>query len=279
MYPMNQTDFLVAAGRFARNGLVVEFRGKVSANSFFDCPFWSDFADEDEKLFIGGAVGFAFATIRNIKTRQNYGVYIKAISMFHMIVQGYPWNAERGIIGKKYRAALNRLIEAEIAQKIVLGESSMVPDYVLFLWHNLVAQVKHCEICWFLMIENELNIGFPALSYKPLTPLFCNENMTAPDFGVFTTLLPNMETMSVYMDPEFKKSISLTPLTVSNLLDSLSTHSKIEKIDIVNATCDITEFVTLNKEQFEAIGWSLSRKMFKHRLYGECESNLCIERM
>ena len=112
---------------------MVEFIGKGSALSFFDCPFWSDFADEDEKLFIGGLQLITFGSIRNIKTRRNYGVYVKAISMFHMMTQGWTWTKRRGVIEEKHIRAMDRLIEAEIAQKAVKGESSVVPDYVLFL--------------------------------------------------------------------------------------------------------------------------------------------------
>ena len=261
---------------------MIEFAGKLGANSFFDCVFWSDFADEDEKLFIGGLQVFFFKTIRNIKTKQNYKVYVKAIAMFHAMIQGFLWNEENGAIQKKHCFAMRRLIEAEIAQKAVKGESSVIPDYVLFLWHNLVVQVKHCEIVWRNMIVDKLNAGFPAYGFKPLVPLFSNEDMTAPDFGVFTKLFPNLETMCVYWSRRFSESVALTPLLVSNLLESVQTHSKIRKIDIVNPKDDIMDFVTDNKKQFEEIGWTLSKKTFQsveHSNYGKCESNLCIEKM
>ena len=137
---------MVAAGRFAQNGLVVEFTGKAGSNSFFDCPFFSDFADEDEKLFIGGLQPFYFGTVRSIKKRQNYKIYIRAISMFHRMIQGYAWNKQLGAIQIKHCSALGRLISEEFAQKALKAESSLVPDYVLFLWHNLVSQIKNCEL-------------------------------------------------------------------------------------------------------------------------------------
>ena len=277
---MNATDFLVAAGRFARNGLVVEFTGKTGAMAFFDCPFWSDFADEDEKLFVGGLQNFMFGAVRNIRTRQNYGVYIKAISIFQWMIIAYPWQKTTGVIQEKHCAAMSRLIEAEIAQKAVKGESSVVPDYVLFLWHNLVVQVKQCEMVWKYMTEEEFSIRkVPCFGYKLFAALLCNEDMTAPDFGAFTKLLPNLETVSIYRSGNFRRSIALTPLLVSNLLESLQTHSKMKKIDIVNPKGDIMGFVAENKEQFEGIGWTLSKKVFEHFHYGKCEANLCIERV
>lgn len=94
------------------------------SNRYFNCPFWSDFADEDEKLFIGGLQDFIFETIRNIKTKQNYRVYVQVISMFHNMIRGFPWNLELGAIQKKHCSALNRLIEAEIAKES--GEGGIV---------------------------------------------------------------------------------------------------------------------------------------------------------
>ena len=99
--------------------------------------------------------------------------------------------------------------------------------------------------------------------------------------NTFTKLLPNLETMSIYWNHIFKESIALTSLLVSNLLESVQTHSKIKKIDIVNPKGDISEFVMENKEQFECIGWTLSKRTFRsslHQRYGEFKSNLCIER-
>lgn len=74
-------------------------------------------------------------------------------------------------------------------------------------------------------------------------------------------------------------SIALSSSVVSNLLESVQTHSKMRKIDIVNPTCDIMEFVAENNEKFEGIGWTLSIQPFEDYHYGACETNLCIERM
>ena len=78
---------MVAVGTFGRDGLVVEIQGRGGVNSFFDCPYWSDFTDEDEKLFIGGLQEFGFGTIRNIQTKMNYAVFVQAMAMFNTASQ------------------------------------------------------------------------------------------------------------------------------------------------------------------------------------------------
>merc|ERR1719419_471302 len=169
--------------------------------------------------------------------------------MFDYMIKGYPWEEGDGAIKKKHCSALGRLIREEIAQKAVKGESSEVPDYVLNLWHNLVVQVEHIEVDWDCMnLDAFEDGGYQNYGYKSFAPLFCNEAVTAPDFAAFTKLLPNVGTLSVYDDANFRKSIALGPSVVTNLLESLRTHSTIKKIDIVNPRCDVMEFVAEHKE-------------------------------
>ena len=133
------------------------------------------------------------------------------------------------------------------------------------------------------MTEDELNVGFPAYSYKPLAQLFSNEDITAPDFGAFTNLLPNVETMSIYWDWDCTESIVLNPLVMCNLLESVQFHSKMKKIDIVNPKCDVMEIAEQNKERFEAVGWTLKKQSrfqsIAHPQVKKGVPTLCIERM
>ena len=273
----------MAATRFARNGLVAEFLAGGS-NKFFRCPFWSDFADESENLFIGGFMSFTFGSIRNIKTQQNYEVYVQAISMFQWFIHGSPWITTITSIKKKHCFAINQLIEEEIAQKVVNGESSLVPDYILCLWHNLLVNVKHIELHWNLMDFEAFTSKRQNFKcgYKSYSAWCCNDDTTAPDFGAILQLLPNLEMLRIFGGNGFEKSVTLEPETVSNLAKSLQTHSAVYQIDIANPKLNIRQFVSENQGQFEQIGWSISQKPFSFSNRNNksvCKANLCIERI
>ena len=279
----NLTDFTVAATRFARDGLVAEFLAGGS-KKFFNCPFWSDFADEDEKLFLGGLIDFTFGSIRNIKTQQNYGVYVQAISMFQLMIRGSTWNSTITSITKTHCFAINQLIKEEIAQKVVKGESSLIPDYILCLWHNLLVNIEHIELNWNLMDFEQFasKRRLHKCGYKSFGSWFCNEDMTAPAFGAILQLLPNLEVMSVYQDVGFAKSFAMKPEIISNLLECLKMHCSVRQIDIVNPKVEIKHFVARNKEQFKEIGWRISKKTFRCAFRPQphvCKSNLLIERI
>ena len=119
-----------------------------SSNFYFDCRYWSDYVEEDEKLFIGGLHDFHFGTIRNMTTtpKENYRVYIQTLTMFHYMIEGWPW--KDGKIKKKNNEALKLLIKEEIAGKAVKSLPSVVPRYVLQLWHHFLIKIKAVEIEW-----------------------------------------------------------------------------------------------------------------------------------
>lgn len=49
---MSTTVELPVAIRFARDGLVVDIKN-MGAIPMFDCQFWSDYTEENERFFIG----------------------------------------------------------------------------------------------------------------------------------------------------------------------------------------------------------------------------------
>ena len=50
---MSTTVDLAVAVRFARDGLVIDIRNTRAAIPMFDCQFWSDYTEENERFFIG----------------------------------------------------------------------------------------------------------------------------------------------------------------------------------------------------------------------------------
>eukprot|EP01084_Bolivina_argentea_P028915 53707_1 len=66
------TDFTIAWSIFGSNGIVLSIKKTKSAASFINANGWSSFANEDERLFVGGKQPISFQTIRNIPKRENF---------------------------------------------------------------------------------------------------------------------------------------------------------------------------------------------------------------
>merc|ERR1712013_514661 len=215
------TDRFVAIGTFGRNGVVVEIQGLLSSNAFFDCPFWSDFTDEDEKLFIGGLQEFTFRTIRDIPNKKNYAVFVQAMAMFQKSIDSAGWNAKHCKITPKHHSALKLLTEEETAGKVINGEESTVPQYILRLWHHMLAQISTVEIYWYVFTEDDLLHGM--LGYKRLCPLFCNDDVGALDFTAFVKMMPNLKSISLFHKDYgvYAPSISLNAATIANVMETL----------------------------------------------------------
>ena len=79
------------------SGLILEIEQShaLQCPYYFNCTLLSAYSYEDERLFIGGA-GYGryrsgdlrFRSIRIIKNKKNYFWYIRALSLFNMVVTG-----------------------------------------------------------------------------------------------------------------------------------------------------------------------------------------------
>ena len=170
---------------------------KGADSIYFDCTPWSDFVDEDEKLFIGGLAHFTFNTIRNMRTTPvgNYQLYIQAMTIFHYMIDAWPWMTNGGepIITKKHARALQRLVQKEKEKKYENPLQSVVPSYVLLLWHHFLQQITYLELCWDYFTKNAVKGP-----YSHLSPIFRNEDESELFIEKFVSILPNIESVHVF---------------------------------------------------------------------------------
>eukprot|EP01084_Bolivina_argentea_P203250 347175_1 len=139
--PVSTTaDFAIAANTFGAKGLVIDIP-KDAIAFYFNCRYFSDFTSEDERLLIGGLSEIKFDTIRNMQPtpKQNYKVYVTALTIFHKMINGFVWEEK---VKSRYRKVLKKLIKEEISGKVVKALPSNVPTYILHLWHHFLSTIK-----------------------------------------------------------------------------------------------------------------------------------------
>merc|ERR1712130_196095 len=88
--PMSTTVDLAVAVRFARDGLVIDIRNTRAAIPMFDCQFWSDYTQENERFFIGSLQQLEFESIRHMLSGDVYDVFARVIGMMNLMIQGHP---------------------------------------------------------------------------------------------------------------------------------------------------------------------------------------------
>lgn len=87
------TEFEVAHGTFAkRDGMVIDIINDKAATPLFNCRFWSDFTDENERFFIGSLIHFDFVTIHHISVQKDYAVFIRPMNILANMIMGFPFN-------------------------------------------------------------------------------------------------------------------------------------------------------------------------------------------
>eukprot|EP01084_Bolivina_argentea_P170933 296172_1 len=277
-------DICVAVDIFGRDGIVVTFQNN-SAQRYFDCRCWSDFVNEDEKLFVGGLTTFTFRTIRNMKTLENYNPYVNAIAVFHKMIQSQFWSSNP--ITRKDFKSLDLLIKAETINKKE-DSLSLVPEYVLNLWHHFLLQIKQIEIDWGWLTETcrtHPTKKIKGYGYRLIAPLFCTGNFSSLNFTIFVNIFPNLNTIhfKFMRNKRYEKCVSLNETFISNILETIKmiNNSKslsvtFKSINIAEPWDSINKFNNENQELFNQQGWRLMKKNYKHN---KCKNSLTIEKL
>ena len=246
---------------------------------YFDCTPWSDFVDEDEKLFIGGLSFFDFLTIRNMSTTptQNYKLYIQAMGIFHYIIEGWGWNSYQ--IRKGHAKSLELLINEEIDGKWAMSSdsNSVVPRYVLLLWHHFLGTITELEINWRFFEERKW-------WYSHLVPVLTNENQSELNLDKLVRILPNIRSIHIYSGHPHKPLFPLDLSLKNKLLSAIEYINEMNGvcsvIAVVNPIGDLDEFIEDNNADFQENGWDLVKKPFAsvfHPVYRTHPNTLCVQ--
>ena len=283
------TDFQIAHGTFAKTeGLVVDIWNRKLGVYLFDCSFFSDYTDENERFFIGGLQQFSFISIHHMKRKENYESWIKPICILVEMFAGFPFEMSR--VKTIDLEALSLLILNSISASTT-SEIYQIPVYISKLFINFVNNVQQIEINIFLMNKHLEYAKQGFFCYKLLKPLFflANQNTNSETIN-YSKLLQifkrKLKTIMVYNIKAFKKfnqSIYLDDLFLHEILNGISTikssvilSSIFDKFLIVEPYDNIQHFIEKNKNKFNKIGWKLNYIQYKHPKRGVVAKN-CLQ--
>ena len=252
---------------------------------YFDCTSWSDFVDEDEKLFLGGLCFLGFNTIRNLAKSpvQNYKVYVKAMSMFYYIIRGFGWNASiLGNIRKCHAKGLQLLITEEMNGKYAISSESesVLPRYVVLLFHHFVNQIRELEIDWAFFKEGQY------WWYSHLVPVLSNDDGSELNLDIYLRILPNIRSIYIYnagwnKKPSFPLDLSLKTKLLSAVKDVNERNAVCSSIALEKPIGDLDKFIDENNAEFQSEDWYLEKKQVEsifHTSYKPHPDTLCVVR-
>merc|ERR1712113_29193 len=117
-------------------------------SDLFDCSFISDFANENQVLFIGGFERIKFETVIDIDYGMNYQIYLKAINTINYIIK-QPVSVRSGM--KRFnenvtflmKEVIMNLFENELRRYSPADAEEMVVDnvYIDALFHHFCSNV------------------------------------------------------------------------------------------------------------------------------------------
>merc|ERR1712228_1098314 len=138
--PMSTTVEMWVALNFSQKGMVIDILNDKVATPLFDCSYWSDFTNENERLFIGSLQPFTFETIHYLPLKENYQIFIRVIGILMQMIKGFPYQISA--IKQKDFNILSDLISDHINDK----KSEKIPFYVHNLFKHIVQNVNKIHL-------------------------------------------------------------------------------------------------------------------------------------
>ena len=235
----------IAYGRFAKDdGMVVDIRKyDVSPVSVFNCRFWSDFTEENERLYIGSLHKFYLKTIHNVSTKEDYRSFVQSIDILRTMIAGYPYTF--GTVSSSDALCLSGLMNDN--KKNNIG----VPVYIEKFFNNFCNQIKQIRINMrYINMNLYHGATFDVHRFLHLKKLFWNNNNI--ELIKFAKLFRNsINSITIYYirRHEYESSIELNSgfeMELIKLLSFINSSSSIKnrfksliivkpKIDNLNA--------------------------------------------
>merc|ERR1712228_727818 len=136
----------------------------------FDCSYWSDCTNENERFFIGSLHEFTFETIHYLPLKENYEIFIRVIGILMRMIDGWPY--EISAIKQKDFKTLSVLISDHINDT----HSEKIPFYVHNLFKHIVQNVNKIHLNMFMMNFDKEYAKQNAFGYQKLKSLFFIDN-------------------------------------------------------------------------------------------------------
>ena len=229
-----------------------------------DCNYWSCFAQEDERLFIGGGQALEMRTIRYIPDQEDYHQYVKVINILDNMIDGVALLGIKPLLVDL--VCMERLIGAEVGGVIDIN----TPKYVQTLFHHfLIKQTQIMFITWVWeeqVLYHEEDRGMTVYGFSKFRKIFMEKKEI--NFLLFIKLLPNLQTFIVGClgVGQAGPSIPLSSEFTSNILECISylnaSSLSFDSFKIIKPSSSINEYIEQNKHKFESKGWVIKSDTF-----------------
>ena len=158
-------DFVVAL-QFAGQGMVIDILKMKAGIPLFDCSFWSDFTNENERFFVGSLQYFTFETIHYLPLKENYQIFIRVIGILMYMIDGWPYR-----ISAVKQSDFN-ILSVLISDQINDNKSEKIPFYVHNLFKHIVQNVNKINLNMENFEFHKEYAKYKQFGYQPLKSLF-----------------------------------------------------------------------------------------------------------
>ena len=277
--PMSTTVEFPVAQRFAEDGMVIDLLNTGGAAPLFNCQFWSDFTEENERFFIGSLQEFNFDTIHHLSLGLDYQVFIRRIGILMTMIRGWPYE-----ISEIHQGDFQCLSDL-ISDHINNTHSDSIPFYIHKLFKFIVQNVKKIYLEVLVMDHNTHPDG-TMFGYKALKPLFFVDNQVnyCKLCQIFNQKLQRVVISSIAFG-DFAESVHLNSSFLEQILfgiqtinENITLKSVFNEILIVNPYESIDQFIDENQVLFVMNEWKLKKTNYedKRRINAKSDNVLSI---
>merc|ERR1712228_149765 len=226
---------------------------------------WSDFTNENERLFIGSLQPFTFETIHYLPLNEDYEIFIRVIGILMVMIRGWPYTISA--IKQKNFNNLSVLISDHINDK----KSDKIPFYVHNLFKHIVQNVNKIHLNMAEMNCHDEYAKNGCFGYQKLKPLFFVDDQVnyAKLCQIFDNKLQQIVIFnngygkfveSIHLNFPFLKQILFGIYTINK---NVALKSVFNEILIVNPFEDINQFIANNQALFVDNGWKLKKTNYQ----------------
>ena len=270
---MSTTVELHVAMRFAVDGLVVDILNPKNAHiPMFDCQFWSDYTEENERFFIGSLQQYQFLTIRHMLSGKYYHVFVRAIGILMIMISGYPYDIS------PIRSGDFDCLSDLISDHVNDTHSESIPLYVHKLFANVVQNSNKIHLNTFAMKFHDEAVKYKRFGYRLLRPLFFVDDMInfSKLFQIFNRDLRQIVIFSQIFShaDRFHPCIPLNAMNgmfleqilcgILEINENIALKAVFHEILIVEAY-GIDDFICANQELFACNGWILRKTSYEDK--------------
>ena len=148
---------------FAEHGILLKIQNDKQALSFFNCVPWSDYPQEDERLFIGGYQWLDIVGIVHVPKCKDYEYYVTGMKMFNQCINGMA-QANGSKVLSKYSNPLRKLVKERLGIY-----NKALPTYMTQLFNTMCNAVQHIKLVPVL-----LNNDFMLVVVSLIISLLCS---------------------------------------------------------------------------------------------------------